>query len=60
MLTRGAVRNLQISVKWRRKVRKTSETVEGICFVISVTGLYKLNARNDDDDDKGYTDNCLI
>jgi hypothetical protein len=59
MLTGGAVRNLQISVKWRRKIGKTSETMEGIYFVISVTGLCRLNAGNDDDD-KGYTDNSLI
>jgi hypothetical protein len=60
MLTGGAVRKLKISIKWRRKFGKTSETVEGICFVVSVIGLYRLNTGKDHDDDKGYTDNYLL
>jgi hypothetical protein len=33
------------------KIRKTSEKMKGLCFIISLTGLNKPNTEKDDDDD---------
>jgi hypothetical protein len=36
----------------KKKFRKTSKMMEGLCFVISVTGLNMPGKDGDDDDDK--------
>jgi hypothetical protein len=42
---------LKISHRSEKKFGKTSGTIKGFCFVISVTGLIRPNDGNDDEDD---------
>jgi hypothetical protein len=45
----GLEKDQPISTRKRKKSRKTSEMMEGFCFVISITGLNGPNTGKEDD-----------
>jgi hypothetical protein len=49
----GSPKNFKVSTEREKKFGRSSETAEGFCHVMPVTGLKRSNIGKDDDDDKG-------
>jgi hypothetical protein len=51
------IKKCEVLVKMKKKYVKTSDIMEGFCFVISVTCLSRPNTDDDDDDEEEEDDN---